>query len=110
VTAYIIVNLEVHDQALFAQYREAMPDLLRARGGSFVARGGELRVLEGPDVLPRLVILGFPEMAAAQAFYDSDEYAPLKAKRHAAARSHVLLVEGCQPDQFALSNVRSSPA
>jgi uncharacterized protein (DUF1330 family) len=92
--AYIIVNLEIHDQERFAHYRKRNEELVAAAGGWYVVRGGELRLLEGATPKPRMVIIGFPSMDAAQNFYDSKEYKSLRAVRHQAADSSVLLVEG----------------
>ena len=42
----------------------------------------------------RIVLLRFPDAAAARAFNDSEEYAPVKALRHQYADSTLLIVEG----------------
>ena len=57
----------------------------------------------------RFVILEFPTLEAAQAWWDSPEYAPAKALRQSCADTNMLLVEGkaFDPNQAlirALSN------
>jgi uncharacterized protein (DUF1330 family) len=42
----------------------------------------------------RLVIIRFPSMEQAQGFLDSDEYAPVRALRRAAADCTLAIVEG----------------
>lgn len=95
--AYLIANIEVTDPAGFERYREAVPAVIAAHGGRYLVRGGAKRVLEGQLPLQRLVVLEFPSMQAAQAFYDSADYAPLLALRLASTRSDVVLVEGYAP-------------
>jgi uncharacterized protein (DUF1330 family) len=41
-----------------------------------------------------MVVLEFPSREQARTFYDSPEYAPLKAMRLRAATSRLLLVDG----------------
>ncbi|WP_237215120.1 DUF1330 domain-containing protein [Falsiroseomonas oryziterrae] len=95
--AYLIANIEVTDPEGFERYRAAVPPVIAAHGGRYLVRGGAQTALEGALALKRLVILEFPSMAAAQAFYASPDYAPLLALRLATTRSDVVLVEGHAP-------------
>jgi uncharacterized protein (DUF1330 family) len=92
--AYVIVNIEVTDQDAFEHYRAAVPEVLARFGGRYLVRGGDLHVIEGEPPLNRLVILEFPDMDRARAFYSSEDYAPLLKLRMAAARSEMVLVDG----------------
>jgi uncharacterized protein (DUF1330 family) len=92
--AYFIANIEVQDAEAFERYRAAVPAVIAAHGGRYIVRGGALQALEGDLALKRLVILEFPDAAAARAFYDSPEYKPLLDLRLSCARSDVVLVEG----------------
>ncbi len=92
--AYLYGNLEVTDPALYEQYRTQVPAMIAAHGGRYLARGGAVNVLEGDVIAQRQVILEFSDMAALKRFYDSPEYAPLKALRHRAARGSLVAVEG----------------
>jgi uncharacterized protein (DUF1330 family) len=53
--------------------------------------------MEGEFELKRLIILEFPSMEAARAFYESPEYAPLLKLRLESAPSKMVLVEGWVP-------------
>jgi uncharacterized protein (DUF1330 family) len=50
--------------------------------------------LEGHLGLKRLIVLEFPSLEAARAFYDSPEYQPIKALRLQSANSEVALIAG----------------
>lgn len=95
--AYIIVNIEVTDPEGFERYRAAVPPLIAAHGGRYLVRGGELHVMEGAPDWKRLVVLEFPSLDAARAFYDSADYAPLLALRLASSRGEMVMVEGYAP-------------
>jgi len=92
--AYIAVDISIHDPATYERYKQLAPPSIAAYGGRYLARGGETRVLEGTWQPARFVILEFPDVEKAQAWWESPEYAEAKALRHAAAHSHMLLVGG----------------
>jgi len=92
--AYLIANITVRDPARFEEYRAAVPAVITRFGGRYLVRGGAVEPKEGEAGLNRLVILEFPDMAAARAFYDSAEYAPLLALRLASTTGSVVLAEG----------------
>ena len=73
--AYIVVRVDVTDQEQFAEYMKVTPGIIQQFGGKFLVRGGERVTLEGEEETRRMVIIEFPSVDAAQAFYHSDEYA-----------------------------------
>jgi uncharacterized protein (DUF1330 family) len=91
---YLIANITVTDPAKFEEYRKAVPPLIAAHGGRYLIRGGKTEAVEGTDPFRRLVVLEFPSLAAAKAFYESPEYAPVLKLRLEASESQVVLVEG----------------
>lgn len=92
--AYIIVEIETTDEALMTEYRKHTPGLVGKFGGKFIVRGGTCRTLEGDWTPSRVVVLEFPDYAAAERFYDSEEYKPVLAMRLKAGKSKAVLVDG----------------
>jgi uncharacterized protein (DUF1330 family) len=92
--AYVIADIEVIDQGLYEQYRQGVPATIAAHGGRYLARGGETEVLEGSWSPKRCVILEFPDMERFRAWWSSPEYAPLRAIRQRAAKSHLVVTQG----------------
>ena len=93
--AYVIAYAgNVRDAEVLAEYRRRNTDAVANHGGRFLARGGEVQVLEGPWPHERCVIMEFPDVATARAWYDSDEYAPLKAMRQAESDTQIILADG----------------
>jgi len=90
----MIVEVETTDEALMAEYRKHTPGLVAKFGGKFIVRGGATRTLEGGWSPPRLVVLEFPDMAAAEHFYHSPEYKPVLEMRLKAGKSKAILADG----------------
>jgi uncharacterized protein (DUF1330 family) len=92
--AYVIAETDVHDAAQYERYKAAAPETIAAYGGRYVARGGELGVLEGDWHPARLVILEFDDLEAAKRWYESPEYAEVRKLRERAATMRLVAVEG----------------
>ena len=79
------------------EYKRLAKPIAEKYGGVYRARGGALDVVESDLWTPeRIVIIEFPDMSAARAFVDSEEYAPVKPIRRNNARCTLLIVEGAE--------------
>lgn len=92
--AYVIVEVNVTDPQLFAEYAKGVPASIAAYGGKYLVRGGAVETKEGDWTPKRVVTLEFPSMDQARKWYDSPEYKPLLAMRLKAASAKLILVEG----------------
>ncbi len=92
--AYLVVETDIHDPEQYELYKQATPAAVAAYGGRFIARGGDLAVLEGDWQPKRLVLLEFPDLEAAKRFYASPEYQEAKRLREGAAAFNMVAVEG----------------
>ena len=95
-TAYVIVETDITDPEGYERYKAAAPEAIAAAGGRYLARGGELDVLEGDWRPSRLVILEFEDLAAARRWYDSGRYRQARALREGAARICMVAVQGVE--------------
>jgi uncharacterized protein (DUF1330 family) len=93
-SAYVIVETDITDPEQYEHYKAAASGAVTAAGGRYLARGGELAVLEGDWQPPRLVILEFEDLAAARRWYDSEGYRAARGLREGAARLRMVAVEG----------------
>jgi uncharacterized protein (DUF1330 family) len=62
--------------------------------GRYIVRGGKVETLEGDWTPKRLVVLEFPSVEDAKAWYDSPDYAEAKALRLVSTKSNIIVVEG----------------
>lgn len=92
--AYVIVDVDSTDEARAASYRELSGPSVARHGGRFVVRGGAVSVLEGTWEPRRLVVIEFSTIAAAQRWYESDDYAEARRVREGAGEWRLVAVEG----------------
>lgn len=92
--AYIIVEVEIHDPQLYEEYKKMTPGSLEKYEGRFIVRGAQTTSLEGDWTPQRMVVLEFPSVEKAKAWWASEEYAPGKAIRQRAATTKMLVVDG----------------
>lgn len=94
-SAYVLVNMNVHDPSFLDEYLPKLLPLLEKHGGRRLAGGGKAEVLEGDVTLPSaVVVLEFPSMEKAKAWHGDAEYAPLIKLRQSGSSAEAVLVEG----------------
>ena len=93
--AYLIVEMHITDMEQYKQYMAAAPAAVKAYGGEYLVRGGRHETLEGDWQPHRVAMLRFPSYEQAKAFYDSEHYRGVRAKRAGAVEYfNSVLVEG----------------
>jgi len=93
-SAYLLANVEVTDPQQYEEYKRLSTIAMKAHGAEVCVRGGAVQVLEGDWTPGRTVLLKFPTLEQARAFYDSPEYAAAKKAREGAAVMRMVLIEG----------------
>ena len=93
-SAYLISDVTVRDAKAFEAYRNAAADSISKYGGTYLARGGAVEVLEG-DWTPRVIILvEFPSTDRAREWYSSPEYQAALEYRADALSRNLVLIDG----------------
>ena len=94
---YVISHVDVTDPEAFEKYRSKVPLVTRGYGGTYLARGGDQKGLEGPPPLgDRTVIIRFPSYERAIEWYNSNEYGELIKLRQAGSNAALMVVEGAE--------------
>jgi uncharacterized protein (DUF1330 family) len=93
-SAYIIANVTITDPVQYETYKKLSSHAMTVHGAEVCVRGGAVGVLEGEWRPDRLVVLRFPDLAAAHAFNASPEYAAARQSRQGAATMRMIVVEG----------------
>jgi uncharacterized protein (DUF1330 family) len=94
-SAFLVVDTKIKNPVVYEEYKKLAKPIAEKFGGVYRARGGVLDVRETDLWSPtRIVIIEFPDMQSAQAFVDSEEYAPVKPKRINNAECTLFIVEG----------------
>ncbi len=95
--AYAIAHLrtpQINDEEL--EYLERIQDTLDPHRGRFLVHGAELDVKEGPWP-GTVVVIEFPDVSAAQAWYDSPAYQAILPLRTDNIDGSAVIVEGVAP-------------
>ena len=92
--AYVMVDIEVTDPAGYEEYRKLAAPAVAAFGGKFLVRGGATTTLEGSWRPKRVVLLEFPSVQRAQAWWASEEYRAARALRQRTAITNMVVAEG----------------
>ena len=93
-SAYVIVEIDVHDPVGYEEYKKQAAATVHAHGGKYIVRGGKTEVLEGDWQPKRIVVLEFESMERAEDWLNCEEYREPRKIRHATAKTNMILVEG----------------
>jgi len=96
-SAYVILDIEVHNQEMYAQYVERAGSIIEKAGGRYLVRGGKVTQLSGTWRPKRLVVIEFKTVEQARQCFASAEYLHIAPLREQATTSHALIVEGYAP-------------
>jgi uncharacterized protein (DUF1330 family) len=91
-------NLSVSDPEGLAEYRSRVKPLVERYGGRYRVVGGECQTVEGVHRLTFPVLIEFPDLEAARAWYHSEEYRPLRELRQRSAAVNAVLLANDEPD------------
>ena len=92
--AYIVFTREsTRDAAELATYSEQVGETLTGHPVTVLAAYGRQEVLEGPEV-EGVVILEFPSVEAAKAWYNSPAYCEVRQHRFRGSDYRAVIVEG----------------
>ena len=92
--AYLVAEIEITNPEGYAEYGKVVPATVAQYGGKFLVRGGRTHSLEGEWPERRRVIIEFPSLEQAKAWWNSPEYAKPMALRRAASNGRLMFIEG----------------
>lgn len=93
--AYMIIFADIKNRGRFLEeYGKPTAAVIGKYGGEYVIRAPGVETLEGGfGAGVSAVISKWPSKDAIKTFWESDDYAPLKAARQPLADCHVMIVE-----------------
>jgi uncharacterized protein (DUF1330 family) len=90
---YLFDNVEVRDPAALAAYAKEAAKIVAEHGGQYVVLDAVPEVVEGVNPgLRSVVLMEFPDLDRARAWYDAPAYQPLKEIRHRAVLNNAVLL------------------
>ncbi len=93
-TAYLISNVKVTDEAWIPAYAQSVHRIVAKHGGRYLSRSGNITAIEGerPDTTI-VALLEFPSVEAVQAFVNDPEYAPFAQARKDGSQSLLYAID-----------------
>jgi uncharacterized protein (DUF1330 family) len=95
-SAFVIVEVTIHDLKEYEEYKKLTPQAIAAFNGKFIVRGGQTITLEGDWNPERIVVLEFPTVERAKEWWNSEIYSKAKVIRQRAAKTKMIIVEGIE--------------
>ena len=92
--AYLISDVTVKDADAFQAYRSRAATSIEQHGGRYLVRGGPIDALEGNWAPTTIIVVEFPNIECARAWYRSPAYAAALAFHDAALSRDLILVDG----------------
>jgi uncharacterized protein (DUF1330 family) len=93
--AYVLSEVEILDESVADRYRSIAAASIARYGGRYLVRGGAVDVIEGDwPSNKRVVVVEFPTMERARAWYASAEYAEALELRQMALNRRLIFVDG----------------
>ena len=92
--AYLIVDNEITDQALFAEYAREIVRIVERHGGKYLVRGGATEVVGGNRAPHRVVVIEFENFEPARTYASDPEHEQLADLRGRGSISTTFIVEG----------------
>jgi uncharacterized protein (DUF1330 family) len=93
--AYMIaLNRAVHDRQKLEDYWKAAPATFEGRGAKVLSSYTPLTPLETVGPLEGVVLIEFPDVAAAKAWYESPAYQQARQHRDGAADVELFIIGG----------------
>ena len=92
--AYIVADITPQDRDAYEKYRTLAAVAIEKYDGRYLVRGGKFEVFEGDWTPNIMIVLEFPDLDKARAWYNSPEYAEALQFRDQGLARNMILVEG----------------
>jgi uncharacterized protein (DUF1330 family) len=89
-----VLNADVVDEELLAQYRALAKPSMAKYGARMLAGANDAEIIEGEPLGTRVVVVEFPSREVFHVWYNDPEYAGPLAMRLKATKGIALLVDG----------------
>lgn len=92
--AYFVVEINVTDPEVYAEYSKLVPPTIERYGGRFLVRGGATQTIEGDWQPQRFVIVEFADEEHFKRWYSSPEYTEAREIRFKSSTAQAVLAQG----------------
>ena len=72
--AYWVARAKIEKPVAYKKYTDLAPEIIKAHQGKVLARGGNYKIMEGPEKFERFIVIEFPSLEQAEKCFNSPEY------------------------------------
>jgi uncharacterized protein (DUF1330 family) len=94
----MIIDVEVIDPEMYAEYVEKVPPIIKKFGGRYLAHSRMITPLARDWDPEEIIILEFPSSEHITRWLMSKEHMPLAEMRRKSTNAQAIIVEGRSPD------------
>ena len=92
--AYIIIDITIKDEAIYAEYVEKIPPVVEKHGGRYLIRGGTIIPTAGNWNPDRVILVEFENMEKLSRCFASLDYQELAPLRERSTVTRSIVVQG----------------
>jgi uncharacterized protein (DUF1330 family) len=92
-SAFMLVEITVKDQAMYDQYMERIPSVIEKHRGRYIVRSSKVTPNSGGWMPDRIILVEFDDLADLRACFRSAEYAELAPMRERATTTRSVVIE-----------------
>ena len=92
--AYIIIDVEVTDEATYDGLAERAAAAVEAHGGKYLVRAGSAKALQGDWKPSRLVVVEFESAERVEQWRNSSDALQLRELLNRVSNANIIMVEG----------------
>ena len=93
-SAYLIIEIEITDQANFMRYVSEIPAFIIKHHGQYIVEGVTPELMEGNRCPERMVIIAFPSVENAKSFMSDPDIQSVFTIRQNSTNSNIILARG----------------
>lgn len=93
-SVYMIVEIKVEDEWLYAEYVEKVRAIVEKHGGRYLVRGGVVTPLSGGWNPERVIVIEFESAEQVRRCFSSPAYVELAPLREQSTVSRAIVVDG----------------
>lgn len=93
-SVYMIIEIQVEDEWLYAEYVEKVRAIVEEHGGRYLVRGGVVTPLSGDWNPERMIVIEFESNEQLRRCFGSPEYLELAPLRKQSTVSRAIVVDG----------------
>ena len=97
-SVYMIIEIQIKNEQLYAEYIAKIPEVIAKYGGRYLARTGQVTPLSGNWNPERIIIIEFETIEHLRKCFGSEEYNQIAPLHERSVAGKAIAVDSCRPN------------